>query len=75
MKNKVKKYCLIILAMCPVVAVAFAAQSALQVAQIRERNASDFQLKYTTCESPGTFPADEETPSQEPAPKFLPNLA
>lgn len=74
MKSKIKKCCLVVLAMCPVVAVAFAAQSALQVAQIRERNASDAQLKYTTCESPGTYPENEqETPA--PAPKFLPTLA
>lgn len=39
-----KHYCLVLLTMLPVVAVAFAAQSALNVAQIRNGNASNVEL-------------------------------
>lgn len=39
--KSVKHYCLVLLTMLPVVAVAFAAQSALNVAQIRNGDVSD----------------------------------
>lgn len=40
----IKKLCLILLAMAPIASVSFAAKSALNVAQIRNGNASDAQL-------------------------------
>ena len=40
----VKYYCLMLLTMFPIIAVAFAAQSALNVAQIRNGNASNVEL-------------------------------
>ena len=40
----IKKICLILLAMAPIASVSFAAKSALNVAQIRNGNASNAQL-------------------------------
>lgn len=45
MKIAIKKFCLMVLAMSPILSVAFAAQSALNVAQIRNGNATDSALK------------------------------
>lgn len=51
--KSVKHYCLVLLTVLPIVAVSFAAQSALNVAQIRSGNASDVQLQNSTSESHG----------------------
>ena len=51
MKNVIKRYCLLLLALSPIVSVAFAAQSSLNVAQIRNGNASISDLKSGLSES------------------------
>ncbi|OGR63022.1 MAG: hypothetical protein A2X31_00470 [Elusimicrobia bacterium GWB2_63_22] len=52
MSKKIKKCCLVVLAMCPIMAVSFAAQSSLSVDQIRRGNASDVALQASTTLSP-----------------------
>ena len=52
MTKKIKKYCLTVLAFCPIVAIAFAAQSSMSVAQIRNGNASDAALQAANPLSP-----------------------
>lgn len=52
MAKKIKKYCLIVLTLCPVAAVSFAAQSSLNVDQIRSGLASDGALQASTPLSP-----------------------
>lgn len=52
MAKKIKKYCLIVLTLCPVAAVSFAAQSSLSVDQIRNRNAADQTLQASATQSP-----------------------
>lgn len=51
--KSVKHYCLVVLAMLPIVAIYFAAKSALNVAQIRAGNASDSDLSISSPESRG----------------------
>lgn len=51
MINLTKKYCLLLLAMMPLVAVSFAAQSALSSAQIRSGNAADQALAESGIDS------------------------
>ncbi|MBI4655941.1 MAG: hypothetical protein HY746_04235 [Elusimicrobia bacterium] len=45
MAKKIKRCCLVILTLCPIIAVSFAAQSSLNVAQIRNGNATDAALQ------------------------------
>lgn len=45
MAKEIKRFCLFMFALCPVVAISFAAQSALSVDQIRQGNASDVVLQ------------------------------
>jgi len=56
MKILIKRYCLILLAMSPIISVAFAANSALNVAQIRNSNASDTELANSGSPSGITWP-------------------
>lgn len=51
-----KKCCLILLAMLPIAAVAFAAKSSLSVEQIRSKKAFDAALKHAVAESGGGRP-------------------
>lgn len=59
MKSKIKRCCLILLAMSPMLAVAFAARSALAIEQIRSANATDPDLGSSNAESSGGVPTDK----------------
>jgi len=52
MAKKIKRCCLIMLALCPITAVAFAAQSSMNVAQIRNGHATDAALQAAGQLSP-----------------------
>lgn len=55
----ITKCCLMLLAMSPIVSVSFAAKSALNVAQIRNGNASNVALQYAAAESGGGRPTEK----------------
>lgn len=57
--KSVKHYCLLFLTILPIVAVSFAAQSALNVAQIRSGTASNADLRAVGPDSHGR-PPDEK---------------
>ena len=58
MKLIIKKYCLVLLAMAPIVSVSFAAKAALSVARISGGNASNSELASAPAESSGGVPTD-----------------
>ncbi|HBA60376.1 MAG TPA: hypothetical protein DCZ92_06095 [Elusimicrobia bacterium] len=60
MAKKIKKYCLIVLTLCPVAAVSFAAQSSLNVAQIRNGVATDSALQASNPLSPAEGDAEKK---------------
>lgn len=58
MKSKIKRCCLVLLTLSPLLAVAFAARSALAIDQIRSANATDTELESAGSESSGGVPTN-----------------